>query len=104
MTEQTPLPPPPKDPDVEMLTKNKSLYDVGAGQVLWKNFLAGFGRALGLVAVYLVFVAISGILFARFALPFLSPLINLYSSSLNSAGSYGRPGTTPTTGAAKLPQ
>jgi hypothetical protein len=59
----------------DSLNNKKSIYEVSAGEVFWKNFLAGFGRALGGVFVYLILITISYGLFVVYVLPHLSPYL-----------------------------
>lgn len=60
----------------DLLSKNKTLYDAGAGEIFWKNFLAGFGRGLGGVFVYIFFLLIFGLVFYKVVLPKFMPAIN----------------------------
>lgn len=62
----------------------KGIYNAGAGEIFWKNFLAGFSRALGGIFVYLIFLAVVGLFFINFALPKLMPMIESYTNFLNS--------------------
>ncbi|KKS73999.1 hypothetical protein A3J20_02745 [Candidatus Gottesmanbacteria bacterium RIFCSPLOWO2_02_FULL_42_29] len=72
---------PPADPK-----KNRSIYDATAGEIFWKNFLAGAGRSLGGIIFYLLFILIIGSFFLRYLAPIVSPLmdqLNSISGSLN---------------------
>jgi len=66
------------------LTKSKTIYDASSGEIVWKNFLAGFSRTLGGIIVYFVFVAILGSLFLRFAMPIMSPFLGQLSTITNT--------------------
>ncbi len=69
---------------MDAVAPNKTIYDVSAGTVFWKNFLAGFGRALGGMVIYLVFLIISTIIFIHFVGPMLTPIFDLYSKSMGT--------------------
>ena len=75
------------EPGPDRLTKTKSIYDAGAGEIFWRNFLAGFSRSLGMIFVYFLFLVASGYVFLQLAGPMLGPLLNNLSSitSLNKS-------------------
>lgn len=71
----------------DRVSKTKTLYDAGAGEIIWKNFLAGFSRGVGGIFVYLIFLfIISGILI-NVILPKFMPSITGYLNLFNSLGS-----------------
>ena len=70
-----------------MLSKTKTIYDTGAGEIFWKNFLAGFSRGLGQIFVYLLILFIIGILFAYIVLPKIMPSVTFYTNILKSLSS-----------------
>ena len=66
--------------------KSRSIYDATAGEIFWKNFLAGAGRSLGGIIFYLLFILIIGSVFLRYLAPIVSPFmdqLNSISGSLN---------------------
>ena len=70
--------------DNDLVSKTKTIYEAGAGEIFWKNFLAGFARGLGGVFVYLVFLLIlSGVIY-KFVWPQLMPMITTYSNLIKS--------------------
>ena len=71
----------------DIVSKNKTIYDASAGEILWKNFLAGFGRGLGGIIIYLIFLSIIGLLFYNFILPKIMPSITGFMDIFKSVGS-----------------
>ncbi len=68
----------------DLISKTKTIYEAGAGEIFWKNFLAGFGRGLGGVFVYIIFLLIIGAIVYTFVLPKFMPLINGYTNLLKT--------------------
>lgn len=60
----------------DRISQTKTIYDVGAGEIFWRNFLAGFSRTLGGIILYLILLFIFGMFFAQFILPKFLPIIN----------------------------
>jgi hypothetical protein len=69
--------------------KTKTIYDVGPGEIIWKNFLAGFSRGVGGIFVYLIFIVIIGGIFINTILPKILPLFSSYMNIFNSLGGSG---------------
>ena len=67
----------------DWIGNSKTIYDVPAGEVFWRNFVAGMGRALGGVLMYFVFVYVIYSLFVNFLLPVVSPYLEGYMDALN---------------------
>jgi len=67
--------------------KTKTIYDAHYGEIFWKNFLAGLGNGLGGLSVYLISLAVIGIIFFYFVLPTLMPTINAYTNFFKSVSS-----------------
>ena len=67
--------------------KTKTIYDARYGEIFWKNFLAGLGNGLGGLSVYLISLAVIGIIFFYFVLPTLMPTINAYTNFFKSVSS-----------------
>jgi len=74
----------------DMVSKTKTIYDAGVGEIIWKNFLAGFSRGLGGLFVYLIIFFIIGISFYIFILPKLMPSITHYMNIFESLGSISK--------------
>lgn len=60
----------------DILNKAKTIYEAGAGEIFWKNFLAGFGRGLGGIFVYIFSLIIISLVFYKIVLPKFMPMIN----------------------------
>lgn len=68
----------------DRVSKTKTIYDAGVGEIIWKNFLAGFSRSIGGIFVYLIFLfIISGLIF-NVVLPKFMPSITNYMNLFNS--------------------
>lgn len=74
----------------DMVSKTKTIYEAGIGEIFWKNFVAGFSRGLGGVFVYVFFFVIIGLLFYNFVLPKLMPSITAYMDIFKSLGSISK--------------
>lgn len=68
----------------DLISKTKTIYEAGAGEIFFKNFLAGFGRGLGGVFVYIIFLFIISLVIYNFVLPKFMPLITGYMNLLKS--------------------
>lgn len=68
----------------DTVSKTKTIYDVSAYEIFWRNFLAGLARGVGGLVMYFVLIVVIGTIFTQFILPQLQPLLNTYTSSLNS--------------------
>lgn len=56
-------------------TQTKTLYDSSYGEILGKNFVAGFSKALGGLFVTIALYVFLGLLFMNVVLPELKPFI-----------------------------
>lgn len=65
-----------ESPREDRLGKNRTIYDAGAGEIFWKNFLAGISRGIGSVFIYLLVLLGSTILFYHLFWPKIAPLLN----------------------------
>lgn len=79
----------------DQVSKTKTIYDVGALEIFWRNFLAGASRGLGGIFVYLVFLFIISGLFLNIVLPKLLPSINNFTNIFNSLGTMSNTKTGP---------
>jgi len=75
----------------DLVSKTKTIYEAGALEIFWKNFLAGFGRGLGGVFVYIIFLIIISLVIYNFVLPKFMPLITGYMSLFKSFNSISNP-------------
>ncbi len=53
--------------------KTKTIYQVSGFEIFWRNFLAGFARALGIMVLYIIIIIISGVIFTTTFLPMINP-------------------------------
>lgn len=61
--------------DPDQIDETKNLYTISAGEIMWRNFLAGMSRTLGgLVIYFLVLIIISNV-FMQFVWPVIAPTI-----------------------------
>jgi len=74
----------------DIISKTKTLYDAGIGEIIWKNFLAGFSRGFGGLCVTLIFFLIMGGLFFYLILPQFMPLITGYMDIFKSLGAISK--------------
>ncbi|MFZ2206332.1 MAG: hypothetical protein WA061_06765 [Microgenomates group bacterium] len=70
--------------------QTKSLYDSSYGEIFGKNFVAGFGKALGGLFVSVALYAVLGLLFIKMVLPTLEPFIASMTSFSKSLESFSR--------------
>lgn len=61
--------------DPDQVTKTKTIYDVSASEIIWRNFLAGISRAVGGMVVYFLVAFLLGHVFLTFVWPILEPSI-----------------------------
>ena len=78
----------------DQLNQTKSIYEASAKEVFFKNFLAGFGRALGGIFIYIIFIGISIFMFINFAYPQMKPFIDEYRQAVQSINSINKKTTT----------
>jgi hypothetical protein len=70
--------------DPDQITRNKTMYDVGAGEIAWRNFLAGISRALGGLVVNGIFFLIVSIFTIQYVLPYFAPLLSAFQTTTKS--------------------
>ncbi len=70
--------------DEDTLSKGQTIYDVSYKQLLWRNFLAGMSRAVGMVVIQFLFFAVIAGFVAQFVLPQVMGLFGGYMDTLNS--------------------
>jgi hypothetical protein len=79
----------------DRVSKTKTIYDAGPGEIIWKNFLAGFSRSIGGIFVYILFLFIFSGIVINVVLPKLMPLITTYTNIFKSLSpaSNAKPGS-----------
>lgn len=66
----------------DKLDKSRTIYDVSHKELVWRNFLAGMSRAVGMVVVqFLFFVVLAGLV-AQFVLPQVMGMFDGYMEML----------------------
>jgi hypothetical protein len=81
--------PPPPEPTASP-KPNKDIYNTSYFGIFMRNFLAGFGKSLGGVLIYAVFLAISAYSFFKVVYPKLQPIL----STFEKIGNIGQGTTT----------
>ncbi|GEM_PF-1753482 len=66
------------------IAKSKTIFDVSAFEIFWRNFLAGMARAFGGIIMYFIFIFVIGAFFTRFILPVIRPYVDTYMQSMES--------------------
>lgn len=61
--------------------EQKSLYEATNSEIFWKNFLVGFGRGIGGLAVQIVLFGLFYLMFMALVMPKIQPLLNLIPSN-----------------------
>lgn len=69
--------------DEDTLSKGRTIYDVSYKQLVWRNFLAGMSRAMGMVVIQFLFFAVVAGFVAQFVLPQIMGLFGGYMNTLN---------------------
>lgn len=82
----------------DRITHTKTLYDVKAGEIIWRNFLAGFSRGLGGIIVYFVFIGIIASIFTTYVYPQIKPFIDEYRQAVQMVNQFNQPTTNPEPG------
>jgi hypothetical protein len=70
----------------------KTLYQVSSGSIFWRNFVAGFARALGGLLIWVILVIISSQLFLIYVWPQMRPLLTSYQKAIDSITTLGNSG------------
>ena len=68
--------------DEDTLNKGQTIYDVSYKQLVWRNFLAGMSRAVGMVVIQFLFFAVIAGFMAQFVLPQIMGLFGGYIDTL----------------------
>lgn len=74
----------------DRFSPTKSIYEASGSEIFFKNFLAGFGRALGGIFIYLVFIGITLYFFINTALPQIQPFIDEYRQAVQGINSLNK--------------
>ncbi len=72
------------DQKSDQFSATKTLYDASVMSIFWKNFVAGFARALGGMIIWLVLILFSGFLFANYVWPQIHPFLTSYQQLFES--------------------
>lgn len=64
----------------DRVSKTKTVYDVSAWEIFWRNFLAGIARTFGGIIIYLLFISVIGAIFLQFISPILFPALKQLNS------------------------
>lgn len=70
--------------DPDSLKKHKTVYDVSYKELVWRNFVAGMSRALGIVFIQFLFFAVMAGITAQLLLPQITKLFGGYFNTINS--------------------
>lgn len=71
-------------PPVEQITSTKTIYEVSGFEVFWRNFVAGMGRAMGSLFVYLILFALIASIVNKYLMPHLLPLLTTLQDSVST--------------------
>lgn len=73
-----------RDPDEISATKtsSKSIYDVGWGELFFRNFVAGMARTLGSLFLYGLVIFLVANFFMQQIWPQIEPALSGYSESM----------------------
>lgn len=66
----------------DRVSEVKTIYNASYGEIFLKNFLAGFGRAIGGIFIYMVFIGIAFYSFMAYAYPQIKPLFDEYRQAV----------------------
>lgn len=75
----------------DRIGKTKTIYQMSAWSIFWRNFLAGFSRSLGGLIIYVIFLLVIGYLSYQTLLPRLLPIFQSYTTMMQSLTNQGRP-------------
>jgi len=76
--------PPESLPSADKLSTTKSIYEVSAGEIFWRNLLAGASRALGSLIIYALFLLLMLTIISRTVLPVIMPLLEKSFAAMES--------------------
>lgn len=69
------------DPDIVNRKTGKTLYEVSAWEIFWRNLLAGISRGLGNMILLIIFSLVLGNLFMTYVWPHLEPIFDSFAST-----------------------
>lgn len=72
----------------DRVKKTRTLYDASAGEIFWKNFVAGMGRALGGIFLYLLLSFVVWVILYQFVWPKVAPFIDNFADMAESLQSF----------------
>lgn len=88
----------------DRVTKTKTMYEVSAFELMWRNFIAGFMRAFGGILMYLIFIYIIATLFSQLLLPHLKPFLESYQNALSTFTQFSNTSPLPESGEQNINQ
>lgn len=68
----------------DQISKTRTIYDAGYGEIFTRNFIAGISRTLGSIFIYIVFLFLVSYVFMQLILPKFLPLINNFINVTDS--------------------
>lgn len=68
--------------DPDKVDDTRTIYQVGAGEIFWRNFLAGMARALGGLLIYFAVVIVLVNVFMNYLWPVLEPSFQQFSAAV----------------------
>lgn len=70
----------------EMISRGRTQYDVSVWELFWRNFVAGSGRTIGSIFVYIVIALFGSYIFYQVVWPQLEPVLGGLTKTLESVG------------------
>ena len=86
MTETQPANPIDQQRADEKSQDNKNIYSSSYGEIFRKNFVAGLGKTLGAIMMYILFLSIISIIVSQFFLPQILSFIQNLTPALSPGG------------------
>lgn len=66
----------------DRVSSTRTVYEASAGEIFWRQFLAGFSRALGSLLVYVIFLGLMFVFISRFVWPQVKPFFDSFTHSV----------------------
>lgn len=82
----------------DQLNQSKTIYDASVIEIFGRNFIAGLGRALGGIFIYLVIVGLGMYAFISTTWPTIQPFIIEYRQAIKGINTLNSTTTMPGTG------
>jgi len=68
-------------PDPDQIAKSKTIYDVGWGELFWRNFVAGMARTIGSLLLYGIVLFFLTNIFLQRVWPMIEPVLESFETS-----------------------